>query len=94
MASKAHIPYARLFGIMYRRLSNCVIKQIAIITHYRVDLEAIIVDFFGGFIANIGYATENFNAENNRARSPVGFQQRLEIAILAYNMAYCLERFN
>ena len=62
MASKAHIPYARLFGIMYRRLSNCVIKQIAIITHYRVDLEAIIVDFFGGFIANIGYATENFNA--------------------------------
>ena len=35
-----------------------------------------------------------YNAENNRARSPVGFQQRLEIAILAYNMAYCLERFN
>lgn len=35
-----------------------------------------------------------YNAENNRARSPVGFQQRLEIAISAYNMAYCLERFN
>ena len=35
-----------------------------------------------------------YNTENNRARSPVGFQQRLEIAILAYNMAYCLERFN
>ena len=35
-----------------------------------------------------------YNAENNRARSPVGFQQRLEIAVLAYNMAYCLERFN
>ena len=35
-----------------------------------------------------------YNAENNRARSPVGFQQRLEIAILAYNMAYCLKRFN
>ncbi|MEK3519010.1 IS982 family transposase, partial [Lactobacillus crispatus] len=35
-----------------------------------------------------------YNAENNRARSLVGFQQRLEIAILAYNMAYCLERFN
>ena len=35
-----------------------------------------------------------YNAENNRARSLAGFQQRLEIAILAYNMAYCLERFN
>ena len=35
-----------------------------------------------------------YNAENNRARSPVGFQQRLEIAILAYNMACRLERFN
>ena len=35
-----------------------------------------------------------YNAENNRARSLAGSQQRLEIAILAYNMAYCLERFN
>ena len=35
-----------------------------------------------------------YNAENNRARSLAGFQQRLEIAILAYNMAYYLERFN
>ncbi|GAA0039196.1 transposase [Lactobacillus amylovorus] len=35
-----------------------------------------------------------YNAENNWARSLAGFQQRLEIAILAYNMAYCLERFN
>ena len=35
-----------------------------------------------------------YNDENNRARSLAGFQQRLEIAILAYNMAYCLERFN
>ncbi|KWU07026.1 transposase, partial [Lactobacillus crispatus] len=34
-----------------------------------------------------------YNAENNRARSLAGFQQRLEIAFLAYNMAYCLERF-
>ena len=35
-----------------------------------------------------------YNAENNRARSLAGSQERLEIAILAYNMAYCLERFN
>ena len=38
-----------------------------------------------------------YNAENNRARSLIGligFQSRLEIAILAYNLAYCLERFN
>ena len=35
-----------------------------------------------------------YNAENNRARSLIGFQQRLEIAILAYNMAYLLGRFN
>lgn len=36
----------------------------------------------------------SYNAENNRARSLAGFQERLEVAILAYNMAYCLERFN
>ncbi|MDB6252394.1 IS982 family transposase [Lactobacillus amylovorus] len=35
-----------------------------------------------------------YNAENNRARSLAGFQERLDVAILAYNMAYCLERFN
>lgn len=35
-----------------------------------------------------------YNAENNRARSLIGFQERLEIAILASNLAYCLERFN
>ncbi len=35
-----------------------------------------------------------YNAENNLARSLAGSQERLEIAILAYNMAYCLERFN
>ena len=35
-----------------------------------------------------------YNAENNRARSLIGFQQRLEIVILTYNMAYLLERFN
>ena len=35
-----------------------------------------------------------YNAENNRARSLAGFQERLAVAILAYNMAYCLERFN
>ena len=35
-----------------------------------------------------------YNAKNNRARSLAGFQERLEVAILAYNMAYCLERFN
>ena len=35
-----------------------------------------------------------YNAENNRARSLTGFQARLEIAILTYNLAYCLERFN
>ena len=35
-----------------------------------------------------------YNAENNRARSLAGFQERLKVAILAYNMAYCLERFN
>ena len=35
-----------------------------------------------------------YSAENNRARSLAGFQERLEVAILAYNMAYCLERFN
>ncbi|NRO65870.1 hypothetical protein IMAU50079_00586 [Lactobacillus helveticus] len=36
----------------------------------------------------------HYNAENNRARSLTGFQARLEIAILTYNLAYCLERFN
>ncbi|EGF34154.1 transposase, partial [Lactobacillus helveticus MTCC 5463] len=36
----------------------------------------------------------HYNAENNRARSSTGFQARLEIAILTYNLAYCLERFN
>lgn len=35
-----------------------------------------------------------YNAENNRARSLTGFQVHLEVAILAYNLAYCLERFN
>ena len=35
-----------------------------------------------------------YNAENNRARSLTGFQERLKVAVLAYNMAYCLERFN
>lgn len=35
-----------------------------------------------------------YNAENNRTRSLAGFQERLEVAILAYNIAYCLERFN
>ncbi|NHL83393.1 IS982 family transposase, partial [Lactobacillus helveticus] len=35
-----------------------------------------------------------YNAENNRARSLAGFQERLEVAVLAYNMAYCIERFN
>lgn len=35
-----------------------------------------------------------YNAENNRARSLAGFQERLEVAILVYNIAYCLERFN
>src|SRR5699024_5629331 len=35
-----------------------------------------------------------YNAENNRARSLTGFQERLEVAVLAYNMAYCLDRLN
>lgn len=35
-----------------------------------------------------------YNVENNRARSLTGFQTRLEIAILTYNLAYLLERFN
>ncbi|MCT0164890.1 IS982 family transposase, partial [Lactobacillus helveticus] len=35
-----------------------------------------------------------YNAENNRARSLTGFKEQLEAAVLAYNMAYCLERFN
>ena len=35
-----------------------------------------------------------YNAETNQARSLIGFQSRLEIAILTYNLAYCLERFN
>lgn len=35
-----------------------------------------------------------YNAENNRARSLKGFQMRLEVAILAYNLEYYLERFN
>ena len=34
------------------------------------------------------------NAKNNRARSLIGFQSQLETAILTYNLAYCLERFN
>lgn len=33
-------------------------------------------------------------SQNNRTRSLTGFQARLEIAILTYNLAYCLERFN
>jgi hypothetical protein len=35
-----------------------------------------------------------YNAENNRARSLAGFQERLEVAILASNMEYCLEKFH
>jgi hypothetical protein len=35
-----------------------------------------------------------YNAENNRARSLVGFQERLEVAILASNIEYCLEKFH
>ena len=35
-----------------------------------------------------------YNAENNRARSLIGFQSRLEVEILTYNLAYCLERVN
>lgn len=35
-----------------------------------------------------------YNAENNRARSLTGFQERLELAILASNLEYCLEKFN
>ena len=35
-----------------------------------------------------------YKAEDNRARSLIGFQQRLEVAILASNLEYCLERFN
>lgn len=35
-----------------------------------------------------------YNAENDRALGLTGFQERLEIAILASNMEYCLERFN
>ena len=41
-------------------------------------------------LVNLSY----YNAEDNRARSLAGFQDRLEVAVLAYNMAYCLERFN
>lgn len=35
-----------------------------------------------------------YNAKNNRARSLAGFQERLEVAILASNIEYCLERFH
>lgn len=35
-----------------------------------------------------------YHAENNRARSLIGFQERLEIAILASNIEYYLERFH
>ena len=35
-----------------------------------------------------------YNAENNRARSLASFQERLEVAILASNMEYCLEKFH
>ena len=35
-----------------------------------------------------------YNAKDNRARSLIGFQSRLEVEILTYNLAYCLERFN
>lgn len=35
-----------------------------------------------------------YNAKDNRARSLSGFQERIEIAVLASNMSYCLARFN
>ncbi|KWU07407.1 transposase, partial [Lactobacillus crispatus] len=35
-----------------------------------------------------------YNDVNIRARILIGFQSRVEIAMLAYNLAYCLYRFN
>lgn len=35
-----------------------------------------------------------YNTENNRARSLTGFQERLEVAVLASNIEDCLEKFH
>lgn len=35
----------------------------------------------------------NYNAENDRARCLIGYQERLDLAVLASNMSYCMHRF-
>lgn len=35
----------------------------------------------------------NYNAENNRARCLIGYQAKLNLAILLSNMSYCMYRF-
>ena len=37
-------------------------KHIAVITYYRVNLEAVIIDFLSGFISDIRYATKDLDA--------------------------------
>ena len=37
---------------------------------------------------------KGYGVENNRARTLVGFQQRLEIAILTYNLGYLVNLNN
>lgn len=43
-------------------LGYCIVEQIAIVAYYCMDLEAVIVDFLRGFIANIGYSAKDFDA--------------------------------
>lgn len=35
----------------------------------------------------------NYNTENDRARCLIGYQERLDLAVLVSNMSYCIHKF-
>lgn len=35
----------------------------------------------------------NYNIENDRARCLIGYQERLDLAVLVSNMSYCIHKF-
>lgn len=35
----------------------------------------------------------NYNAENNRAHCLTGYREKLDLAVLASNMSYCMKRY-
>ena len=59
--SVSHELYGFL-GVVHRCLGYCIVEQIAIVAYYCMDLEAVIVDFLRGLIANIGYSAKDFDA--------------------------------